>query len=370
MNNDEGSSSSSPSSNPNPNSTRRDSRVPHRLRKHTVRFGMARGSVGKRQAEALALGMYFAASASLVLGRKNATGQNAYADDRALIYASAVKESLASVYGHKLGSFAERSFNTTLRILKVINDSTFPHQVDNLEKSKLKMGVSKAAFRAERFKTKSEDTRKPYMVLDCIVLSVFNILFSTLYGTYVFSQQRIMESTSVCNSISEDISHSWWVPKQVSQINTELNILICSFGVWIQIYFALVMIFVVTYLIIHRSSGTKQTKPVTFTVFFLGYVCGLLGKFCVDTLGGNDKLWLFLWGIFCLLQFFAVVFTSALYGLVYGPVNVTQGTKSSSMVSYWAWRSLFLGVILLVLPLTYGLLPFATFGEIGKIISL
>lgn len=68
MNNDEASSSScSASSTSNPNS-KRVTRVVHRLRNPTVRLGMARRSVGERQAEALAkpLGFSFAALANLV----------------------------------------------------------------------------------------------------------------------------------------------------------------------------------------------------------------------------------------------------------------------------------------------------------------
>lgn len=64
------------------------------------------------------------------------------------------------VYGHKLGSFAERSFNSSLGILKVINDPAFPHQLDTLEKSKLEVGVSRAATGAERLKTELEDKLK------------------------------------------------------------------------------------------------------------------------------------------------------------------------------------------------------------------
>uniref|UniRef100_A0A1J3ECE6 Protein CPR-5 n=1 Tax=Noccaea caerulescens TaxID=107243 RepID=A0A1J3ECE6_NOCCA len=481
MNNDEASSSCSSSSTSNLNSTRRVSRVAHKLRNPPVRLAMARRSVGERQAEALALplGMSFAAFANLVLERKSASGQNVYVDDLAVISASAVRESLANVYGNQLGSFAtnfERSFNSTLKILKVINSSPFPQQLDsnnvgsydidgssdselsakettsayesiqgnartssstmneivlheesrqlsgisrstgamswtiaersleeqarandlktmeigltmrklrlketglalshesnNLEKSKIEMGVSKAAFRAEKYKTELEDTTKAEMVtktMDWLVVSVFSTLITMLYGAYIFSQQRIMEATSICEPSEESTSSSsWWVPKQVSSINTEFNMLICRLRVWVQSFFGVLMIFVFTYFIIQRSSGAKQTMPVTFIVLFLGIVCGLPGKFCVDTLGGDGKLWLFLWEMFCLLQFLANVFTLGLYGLLYGPRTVTQGIGSGRcnvMFPYWARRSIFFLLILFVLPASNGLLPFATFGE-------
>lgn len=61
-------SSSSSSAASNLNSTRRVSRVAHRLRNPSVRLGITRRTVGERQAEALALplGMSFAAFANLV----------------------------------------------------------------------------------------------------------------------------------------------------------------------------------------------------------------------------------------------------------------------------------------------------------------
>ncbi|KAJ0242081.1 Protein CPR-5 [Hirschfeldia incana] len=488
---DEASSSSccsSSSAASNPNSTKRVSRVAHRLRNPSVRLGITRRTVGERQAEALALplGMSFAAFANLVLQRKSADGQNVYVDDLAGISASAVRESLANVYGDKLGSFAtnfEKSFNSTLKILKLINESTSsPHQLDNnnnvascdldrsttdgcsdselsaketssttsayeaiqgvttttttssmneivlheepqrqlstvsrsssamplttfekaleeqsrandlksmeigltmrklrlketelalsyesnnLGKSKLEMNVSKAAFRAEKFKTEQEDTRKAetvHKIMDWLVLSVFTMLATMLYGAYNFSQQRIMEATSICEP-SEEKTSSWWVPKQVSSFNAEFNTLLCRLRVWVQSFFGVLMILVITYFIIQRSSGTaaKQTMPVTFIVIFLGIVCGLPGKFCVDTLGGDGRLWLLLWETFCVLQFVANVFTLAFYRLMYGPVG--QGGRCDTMVPYWARRSLFFVVVVLALPVMNGLLPFATYGE-------
>ncbi|WZZ00729.1 hypothetical protein YC2023_073057 [Brassica napus] len=483
---DEASSSScSSSSASNLNSTKRVSRVAHRLRSPPVRLGFTRRTVGERQAEALALplGMSFAAFANLVLQRKSADGQNVYVDDLAGISASAVKESLANVYGDKLGSFAtnfEKSFNSTLKILKLINESTSPHRLDNtnvascdldrstidgcsdselsaketssttsayeaiqggtrttttssmneivlheetrqlstvsrtssamplttfekaleeqarandlksmeigltmrklrlketelalsyesnnLGKSKLEMNVSKAAFRAEKFKTEQEDSKKADMVhkiMDWLVLSVFTMLASMLYGAYVFSHQRITEAASICEP-SEEKTSSWWVPKQVSSINAEFNILLCRLRVWVQSFFGVLMILVITYFIIQRSSGTaKQTMPVTFIVIFLGIVCGLPGKFCVDTLGGDGKLWLLLWETLCVLQFVANVFTLAFYRLMYGPVT-TQGGRCDTMVPYWARRSVFFALVVLALPVMNGLLPFATYGE-------
>lgn len=486
MDNDEASSSyCSTSSTSNSNSTKRVTRVVHRLR-NPMRLGMARRSVGERQAEKLAkpLGFSLAAFANMVIARKNAAGQNVYVDDLVEIFATLVEESLANVYGNKLGSFAtnfEQTFSSTLKILKLTNECANPHQSNNndggscnldrstidgcsdtelferetssatsayevmqgsatatslmnelalfeetlqlscvpprssamalttderflkeqtrandlktveiglqirelrcketalglkfesnnLGKAALELDVSKAAFRAEKFKTELEDTRKEEMVtriMDWLLVSVFSMLASMVLGVYNFSIKRIEDATSVCDQ-SEEKSSSWWVPKQVSSINSGFNTFICRVRVWVQIFFGVLMIIVFTYFLNKRSSGTKQTMPISFIVLFLGIFCGVSGKLCVDTLGGDGKLWLIVWEVFCLLQFVANVFTLALYGLMFGPINVTQETRSNrcnSMFPYWARRSVVYVVILFVLPVINGLLPFATFGE-------
>ncbi|CAN8277543.1 unnamed protein product [Cochlearia groenlandica] len=463
------SSSSSSSSSVSSSKTKRVSRVPCRLRNPPVRLGLNRRSVNERQAEVLALplGMSFAAFTNLVLERKSVSGQNVYVDDLAMISASVVKESLANVYGHNLGSFAtnfERSFNSTFKILKLINESAFPDQSEsnnvesfslnrsstieessetketsslmneivllheetrhqlsivpnslgmslttfersleeqarandlktmeinlsmrklmlketelalsyesnNLMRSKIDLGVSKAAFEAEKFKTELEDTRKAEMVtkiMDCLVGSVVVMSCSMLYGAHVFSKQRIEEVTSICQGSKESSSSSWWILQQVSSMNTEFNMFICRVRVWVKFLFGVVMIFFFTYFVIKRSSSghNKQIMPVTLIVLLLGVVCGLTGKLCVDTLDGNGKLWLCLWEVFCLLHFMANVYTLGLCGLMYGPIEKARGgTKPKSLVPYWLRRGFAFVLVVLVFPLVNGLLPFATFGE-------
>lgn len=195
-------------------------------------------------------------------------------------------------------------------------------------------------------------------MMDWLILNVFIMLGATSYGAYVFSKQGIKEATSICKPSEEETS-PWWVPVNI------FSILICKVQVWIQTILGVLMIIVFTYFIIRHSSVTKQTIPVTYSLLFLGVFCGFVGKFCLDTLGGNGKLWLLLWGMYCLLQLVANFFALALYGLINGPITVTQGTKPSRcniMFPYWA-RSFFVGVIMFVIPLINGLLPFATFGE-------
>ncbi|CAN7052182.1 hypothetical protein IGI04_027550 [Brassica rapa subsp. trilocularis] len=316
----------------NPNSSRRVPRVANRLR---TRLGMARRNVGERKAEALALGMSFAAFATLVVEKKNAADENTDVADLALIYASAVKESLANVYGTRIGSFGEISFNSTLRILKVTNDS--------VEKSKLEMGVSEAALRTERLDADDQtyetelEAEMSTVIMNWLVSSVINALAWMLYVSRAFTRTCMKE-----------------------------NMLMCRQPFWLQIYFAILVILVVTYLIIHRSPGTKHSTRAPYSLLLLGGIFyGLLDMYLGDALDSIGKLWLFLWATVCLLRYVADTITLAMFGLVYGPRYVTQETKTRTMVPYWERASSLLVAILLFIPLINGFLPFATVGELG-----
>jgi hypothetical protein len=75
------------------------------------------------------------------------------------------------------------------------------HDSNNLERSKLDMGVSKASFRAEKFKTQLEDMRHTELLrkcIDCLVAGLLIMPVSLLYGAYVFSYKRITEATESC----------------------------------------------------------------------------------------------------------------------------------------------------------------------------
>ena len=72
---------------------------------------------------------------------------------------------------------------------------------NHLERSKLAMGVSKASFKAEKFKSQLEETRHSELLrkcIDCLVAGLLIMSASLLYGTYVFSYKRITEATESC----------------------------------------------------------------------------------------------------------------------------------------------------------------------------
>ncbi|WCJ31786.1 Protein CPR-5 [Euphorbia peplus] len=446
------------------------------------------------EAAALPLGMSFAAIVAQVLGRKRAADEKVSVDQLSKVCSSAVRESLANVFGNKFDFFAknfEKSFESTLRTLTLINEASLkeeancvsrlnaedsvpeidaksagyagssniedchsetetklvsvmvrnekhmdeevedssPHwnrelamygqmsppqscsssyllspaakQLSNIEKSvveqtrsndlkmveidltmrklklkeaqlalafdsnhlgrsKLAMGVSKASFRAEKFKNELEETRYGELLrkcIDCLVAGLFIMSASILYGAYVFSYQRITEATTSCSPLEE--SKSWWIPNTVSTFNSGWHTVKCHIQVASRMLFGILIILAVAYLLLQRTSSSRQTMPITFILLLLGGACGFAGKFCVDTLGGSGLLWLLYWETFLFLHFLSNVCTSMLYLFLHGPLITSQGIKSYVVCPYWLRRSVFYASILLFIPLCCGLLPFA-----------
>ncbi|KAJ9186971.1 hypothetical protein P3X46_002476 [Hevea brasiliensis] len=236
---------------------------------------------------------------------------------------------------------------------------------NHLERSKLAMGVSKASFKAEKFKNQVEDTKHAELLktcIDCLVAGLFLMSACLLYGAYVFSYQRITDATASCNPSVEE-SKSRWFPRPFSSFNSGLHTLRCHVQVVSRMLFGMLIILAVAYLLLQRSAMSRQTMPVTFILLLLGAVCGFAGKFCVDTLGGSGLHWLLYWETLCLLHFFSNVFTSTLFYVLHGPVTISDGIKSNAICPYWFRRILFYTVVLLFLPLSCGLLPFAGPGE-------
>ncbi|KVI08528.1 protein CPR-5 [Cynara cardunculus var. scolymus] len=233
-----------------------------------------------------------------------------------------------------------------------------------LERFKLSMGISKANFRAEKFKTELEDSRHAQLLkkcVDCLVAGLLIMLACLAYGTYIHSHQRLIEATESCMPVKE--SSSWWIPKPMASFSSGFQILQCQVQVISRMLFGVLMIIVITFLLIKRSGTTNQTMPVTFILLLLGVGCGFAGKFCIDTLGGSGNHWLVYWEVLCLVHFFANVCTSMLFFILHGPVTVTERSVSSKLFPYWFRRFVFYAMVLVWLPLLCGLIPFAGPGE-------
>lgn len=149
----------------------------------------------------------------------------------------------------------------------------------------------------------------------------------------------------------------------MSSFSSGMQTLRCQVQVISRMFFGLLMILSIACLMIKSSATPRQSMPLTFILLLLGVVCGAIGKFCMDTLGGSGYHWLMYWEVLCGLHLFANMFTSFFFLMLYGPINITQAAKRSVIFPYWIRRVLFYAVALLILPLLSGLLPFASIGE-------
>ncbi|CAI9763447.1 unnamed protein product [Fraxinus pennsylvanica] len=241
--------------------------------------------------------------------------------------------------------------------LAVHSDANF------LERCKISMGFSKASFKVEKFKTQLLDTRQVELLkkcLDFLVAGLFTMLFSLGYGGYVYSHRRITEATESCSPFKE--TKSWWMPKSMATFSSGLQLLRCQVQVLSRMLFAGLMIGAIAFLLIQRSAVTNQTMPITFIMLLLGVGCGYAGKFCIDTLGGSGNHWLMYWEVLCLLHFLSNIWTSTLFLILYGSINVSDKVNDSTIFPYWIRRFMFFSALLL-LPLLCGFMPFASPGE-------
>lgn len=244
------------------------------------------------------------------------------------------------------------------RELTLSSDSNF------LERCKLSLGFSKTSFKFEMFKTRVEDIRYAELLkrcIDCLVSGVFVMFASVAYGVFIFSYQRITEVTEACTSIEE--SKSWWMPKAMTSFNFGMQILKCQFQVLTRMFAGGFMICTIAYMLSRRSVTSGQTMPVTMLILLLGVLCGISGKLCIDTLGGDGSCWLLFWWTFCSTHIFSNIWTSTLFVILNGPVTVSEEIKNDPLVPYWCRRWLFYTTAVLFLPLLCGLLPFASLSE-------
>lgn len=89
---------------------------------------------------------------------------------------------------------------------------------NNLERSKLAMGISKASFKAEKFKNQLEDTRHDELLkkcIDCLVAGIVIMSASLSYGAYVYSYRKISEATAACTPSPQVRTVSSFLPQLI-----------------------------------------------------------------------------------------------------------------------------------------------------------
>ncbi|KAJ3695936.1 hypothetical protein LUZ60_001313 [Juncus effusus] len=230
-----------------------------------------------------------------------------------------------------------------------------------MERVKIKLGMAKAVFREEKLKNQMRDARFSDLIKRFIDLLITGLVIMSCcfgYGTYVFSYQRIKEVTESCSAVPKD-SNSWWVPKHVSNFNSSWLFFRCHVIALSRLIFSVLIILIISYLITQKSSISGRNMPITFNITLLMVFCGFTGKWCVDSLGADGIRWLVFWEILCGIHFLGNVFPGFVHGILYGHVEVLE--RRDLRMKYRIRRWVLYGILLVVLPVLAGLLPFAGF---------
>ncbi|CAL5019772.1 unnamed protein product [Urochloa decumbens] len=237
-------------------------------------------------------------------------------------------------------------------------------EANELKKVEIRLGFEKASFKVEKFKSQMKDTRHAELLrklIDMLLTAVVLMSVCFGYGTYIYSYKRITSVTSACAAASREYT-SWWMPSSVSSFNLNYLNFKCNLIATARISFGFLMISLIVWLIIQRSAMTGTNMPVTFNGMLLGVGCGWGGRYCVDTLGGDGNVWLVFWEAICFIHLLGNTWPSLLQHMLYGPVSVTDRTKSVRP-PYWVRRYVFYALMSIILPCLAGLLPFASISD-------
>ncbi|RVW55058.1 Protein CPR-5 [Vitis vinifera] len=362
-------------------------RVGNKRRNPRILMGLNRRSESEAEAIALPLGMSIAAIVSQILERKDEAGERMSVDHLSMICTMAVRESLANVFGDKFDCFVrnfEKSFGSTLRTLRLINESPL-NKVGghlshfNVQNSGSDLNLPVPLNRGDTISSSSISDHHSSMGLHPVAtLECLNTLEErqesiqtdsanrelTVHGQ--ISQQLACVSSSSLGSVMNRSTVSTFEKSVVEQARSndlkalELSLSMkkmklketqlalnsdsyllermkFSMGIskasfkaekfknqledtkhaellrkCIDCLVAGVQVLVdpkangiFEFRVLHTqvSASSKQTMPVTFIILLLGVVCGVAGKFCVDTLGGSGYHWLLYWEALCLLHF-------------------------------------------------------------------
>nr|CAB3479249.1 unnamed protein product [Digitaria exilis] len=233
-----------------------------------------------------------------------------------------------------------------------------------LEKMKLSLGFQKASFQGDKFKTQMRDTRHAQILrtlIDFLASAVIIMSVCFGYGTYIYSYERITDITAAC-SVTSRGSKSWWMPNSVSNFNSGLLFLRCHFIAATRMGFGILMILAIAWLAFQRSAVSGSNMPVTFNFILLGVVCGLAGRFCANTLGGDGNIWLICWEVLCSIHLLGNCYPSVLYRVLHGPISVSH-RKEAVWFPYWIRRWIFYAMIGFIMPALTGFLPFASLSD-------
>lgn len=203
---------------------------------------------------------------------------------------------------------------------------------------------------------------------DELVAGLFVMLISLVHGARKYSFVLLNDLVSTCQpSVKEphrssSLFHIDWLYNSLDSLVEKLQAFVCHITVAGRILIGSIVVAVVASSLLRRSiTSSSQSMPATILIIILGGVCGFAGKLSVDTIGGSGIRWLVAWEIFCMLHALTNCFTPSVYSLLHGSPS---STRAKFGIPFWFRRLSFHIIMVLVLPVLAGQLPFGSFRHI------
>ncbi|CAM6008162.1 unnamed protein product [Sphagnum balticum] len=210
---------------------------------------------------------------------------------------------------------------------------------------------------------------------DELVAGLFVMLCALLYGGWNYSYARLVDVISHCQPAVFGPSHSMIpgfnrIVDSLNLMSAQMQMLFCNLTVAVRMFLGLGIISMVAATLLRKSvTSSSQAMPATILLIILGGLCGVAGKFAVDSMGGSGYHWLLVWESLCVIHASTTCFTPYLYWLLNGaPQHTLDKQQQYYLVNPWVRHLLFHGCLVLVLPAMAGLLPFAPFREVLRTI--
>lgn len=202
---------------------------------------------------------------------------------------------------------------------------------------------------------------------DELVAGLFVMLISLVHGARKYSFVLLNDLVSTCQpSVKEprrsSLFHIDWLYNSLDSLVEKLQAFVCHITVAGRILIGSIVVAVVASSLLRRSiTSSSQSMPATILIIILGGVCGFAGKLAVDTIGGSGIRWLVAWEIFCMLHALTNCFTPSVYSVLHGSPS---STRAKFGIPFWFRRLSFHIIMVLVLPVLAGQLPFGSFRHI------
>lgn len=243
---------------------------------------------------------------------------------------------------------------------------------NELMKENIELSRSKAGFKESKVIEERLNAAHVHFSRTCadeLVAGLFVMLVSLSYGVRRYSFARLFDLVSTCQpSFKEPRQSSWlhidWFYNSLNSLAGQLQAFTCQVTVAGRILVGLAIVAIVASSLLRQSvTSCSQSMPATIIIIVLGGVCGFAGKMSVDSLGGNGIRWLIVWEMFCALHALATCFTPFVFKIINGSPS---SKKATFQIPFWFRRFAFHFILVLVLPVMAGQLPFVSMSTVMK----